>query len=137
MTDDQVRLEAESERVTAILQRGEDDYVPLAVAAALALHQVLGDTRAVVSRPDYDAGLNIAAAALSRFVPVYTSRDRAAGRVRVTVDLTRSHFARGATELRSAHETLGELSVARSDLLSALPIIKRTGLPFSFATRNA
>ena len=50
MSEDQVRLEAEAERATALLQGGHDYYVPLAVAAAIAFHQAHGSTKAIVSR---------------------------------------------------------------------------------------
>jgi hypothetical protein len=107
--------------------------LPLPVAAAIAFHQAHGNTKAIVSRRDYDDALNIAAAALSRLVTIYVMRDPREGRVPLAVDLTRSHFTRGATQLHDAHETIGRLSVARGELLSALSLIKRTGLPFSFA----
>jgi hypothetical protein len=108
-------------------------YLPLPVAAAITFHQVHGNTKAIVSRQDYDDALNIAAAALSRLIAIYVLRDLREGRVALPVDLTRSHFARGATQLRSANETIGELWVARRELVSALSLIKRTGLPFGFA----
>jgi hypothetical protein len=133
MTDDLVRLELEAERTTALLQRAQDFYLPLSVAAAIAFHQAHGNTKAIVTRQDYDDALNIAAAALSRLITIYILRDPREGRVALAVDLTQSHFARGATQLRSAKETIGELWVARRELVSALSLIKRTGLPFSFA----
>ena len=133
MTDHQVHLEIEAERTTALLQNTHDFYFPLPVAAAIAFHQAHGNTKAIVSRQDYDDALNIAAAALSRLITIYVLRDPREGRVALPVDLTRSHFERGATRLRSANETIGELWVARRELVSALSLIKRTGLPFSFA----
>jgi hypothetical protein len=39
MTEDPVRLEVEAERATVVLQSGQDYYVPLAAAAAIAFHQ--------------------------------------------------------------------------------------------------
>jgi hypothetical protein len=133
MTEDQVRLELEAERTTALLQSAQEHYLPLPVAAAIAFHQAHGNTKAIVTRRDYDDALNIAAAALSRLVTIYVLRDPREGRTPVSIDLTIMQFARGATKLRSAQETIGELSVARGELLSALSLIKRTGLPFSFA----
>ena len=133
MTEDPVRLELEAERTTALLQRAADLYLPLPVAAAIAFHQAHGNTKAIVSRQDYDDALNIAAAALSRLLTIYVLRDPRMGRTPLAVDLTQAQFARGATELRSAHERIREMWVARGELLSALSLIKRTGLAFSFA----
>jgi len=132
MPDDEVRLEIESQRTAALLQRVDNGYFPLAVAAAIAFHEAHRSATTCVSRQDYDGALDIAAAALSRLLPVYTLRDSRGERATLVVDLTRAQFARGATELRGQGETVGELSVARGDLVSALSLIKRIGLPFSF-----
>ena len=109
-------------------------FIPLAVAAAITFHQVQGNARAIVSRQDYDDALGIAAAALSRLVSIYTTLDPREGRVAVPVDLTKQHFVHGATELRSADgSSMRDLSVQRGEMLSAISLIKRAGLPFSFA----
>lgn len=137
MTEHEVRLDVEAERATAELQQRADDlYLPLPVAAAITFHQVHHSTKAIVTHQDYDDALSIAAAALSRLVPIYALRDPRIGRVPIKVDLTKAQFARGATQLRSSDETLSELSVSRRDLVAALSLIKRTGLPFSFALRR-
>lgn len=132
MSNDEICLEAESERTSALWQR-VDEYYPLPAAAAITFHQVHRDTKAIVSRRDYDDALSIAAAALSRLISIYTLRNPREGRVAVAVDLTKAHFALGASQLRSTEETIGELWVSRGEMLSALSLIKRTGLPFSFA----
>lgn len=132
MTEDRVRLEVEAERATALLQSGHDYYLPLAVAAAIAFHQAHGSTKAIVSRDDYDDGLNLAAAALSRLLTIYVLRDPRQGRVPLAIDLTSSRFSRGATELQFGAHTVRELSVSRHDLLAALALIKRAGLPLMF-----
>lgn len=137
IVEEEVRLEVEAERATAELQqRGEDMYLPLAVAAAITFHQVHRSTKAIVTRQDYDDALSIAAAALSRLIPIYALRDPRLGRVAIKVDLTEAQFARGATRLRSVDKTDEDLSVVRRDLVAALSLIKRTGLPFSFALRR-
>jgi hypothetical protein len=134
IVEEEVRLEVEAERATAELQqRGEDMYLPLAVAAAITFHR---STKAIVTRQDYDDALSIAAAALSRLIPIYALRDPRLGRVAIKVDLTEAQFARGATRLRSVDKTDEDLSVVRRDLVAALSLIKRTGLPFSFALRR-
>jgi hypothetical protein len=132
MAEGQVRHELEAERVTALLQGAHDLYLPLPVAAAIAFHQSQGNTRAIITRQDYDDALNLAAAALSRLITIYVLRDPREGRVPLAVDLTKSQFVRGATKLRTGNETQGELSVARRELLSALSLIKRAGLPLMF-----
>lgn len=134
MPKDEVRLEQERERTEELLQDARDAYVPLAVAAALVFHAAHGNTRAIVTRRDYDDALNIAAAALSRLIPLYTLRDPREGRVTVAVNLVHQRFQRGATELHGDDgSTTGELSVRRSDLVSALSLVKRAGLGFAFA----
>jgi hypothetical protein len=134
MADNQVDLRTERERVDDLWQRMVEAYVPVSVAAALTFHQVHGNTRAIVTRQDYDDALGIAAAALSRLVPIYTLDNPAQGRMPVAVDLTQQQFVRGATELRSKDGTrLGNLSLQRGEMLSAISLIRRAGLPFSFA----
>ena len=137
MTEDRVRLEVEAERATAVFQSGQDYYVPLAVAAAIAFHQAQGSTKAIVSRDDYDDALNLAAAALSRLLTIYVVRDTRQGRVPLAIDLTSSRFARGATELNLTAESVSELSVSRYELLAALALIKRAGLPLMFRGSKA
>jgi len=56
-------------------------------------------------------------------------RDVRQGRVPLAIDLTTSRFARAATELHLTAESVSELSVSRHDLLAALAVIKRAGLP--------
>jgi hypothetical protein len=134
MSDDWLSLDEERARTLQSFERLEDGHVPLAVAAAITFHQVHGSTRGIVSRQDYDDALNMAAAALSRLIPIYALTDPRQGRAVVAIDLTRQRFARGATRLRHDESAgAGELSVRRSDMLSAISLIKRAGSPFSFA----
>jgi len=139
--DDLVDLQAELARTEELSSRTRgiaDAHMSLAVAAALTFHQVHGNTKAIVTRQDYDDALNISASALSRLVAVYTRRDAREGRVAVAVDLTRQRFVRGATQLRSADgTTIGELSLKQTDVVSAISLIKRAGLPFSLALSPA
>ena len=99
MPNEQIRLEVESERTDALLQRVDHNYLPLRVAAAITFHQAYGGKNAVISRSDYDDALNIAAAALSRLMHVYTLREPREGRVVLAVDLTAARFARAHPEL--------------------------------------
>jgi len=134
MAEDQVDLDAELRRINGMWQELDLSCIPLAFASAMAFHQVYGSGRGVVSRRDYDDALNLTAVALSRLIAVYTTSDPIAGRVPVQIDLRKQHFACGATELRSADgSVVRELSLNRGELLSAVSLIKRAGLPFSFA----
>ena len=127
-------LEVERLRTEEVLRHLGDRFIALAVAAATAFHQVHGNTRAIVSREDYDDALNIAASALSRLIPIFHVGHRQE-RTEITVHLTTQRFDRGATRLRASDGSeIADLCVRRSDLMSALSLIKRTGLPFSFAT---
>ena len=133
--EDHQRLSLEDERLrTERLWRAIlGEHVPMSVAAATTFHRVHGTTKTIVTRKDYDDALNIAASALSTLVPVYTL-DRQRSRRELTINLVTQRFALGATQLRSTDgNVVDELSVQRSDLLFALSIIRRAGLPFSFA----
>lgn len=129
------RLSLEVERLrTERLWRGMlGEYVPMSVAAATTFHQVHGSTRAIVTHKDYDDALNIAAGALASLVPVYTL-DARGRRIELTVNLVLQRFALGATQLRSPDGGVDEnLSVQRADMLFALSIVRRAGLPFRLA----
>ncbi len=131
--DQRLSLEVERLRTEHIWRAILGEQVPMAVAAATTFHQVHGTTKAIVTRKDYDDALNIAAGALSSLLPVYT-RDAKGNRSEVPINLVTQRFALGATQLRSAEgHVITNLSVQRSDMLFALSIVKRAGLPFSFA----
>ena len=134
MSDGQrLSLEVERLRTEEVLRHLGDRFIAMSVAAATAFHQVHGNTKAVVSRQDYDDALNIAASALSRLIPVFTTGHRQE-RVQIRVNPTTQRFMRGATLVRGDDGIeITELCVRRSDLMSAISLIKRTGLPFSFA----
>jgi hypothetical protein len=127
-------LEVERLRVEAQWQAARDEFVPISLAAAATFHQVHPSSKAVVNRGDYEDALNIAASALSRIVPVYTVGAVTQRRVQVPVNLVLYRFVDGATQLRANDGKVFEaLVVKRSDVLFAISIIKRAGLPFSFA----
>jgi hypothetical protein len=136
MPNDKVDLPFEQARAEDLIAKiFAESHVPLPVAAAITFHQVHRNTKAIISRDDYDDALNIAAVALSRLITLFCLVDPREGRTPVVADLTKQHFARGATELRchDGQPTVRDLSVKRSDMLSAISLIKRIGLPFSFA----
>lgn len=130
----QLSLKVERLRVEASWRSDAGEFVPLAVAAALAFHEAQSDTNASVDADDYNRALDIAASALSRLLPLFTVRDPREGPVAITVDLTRERFARGAMALRSVDGTaIAELSVRRVDLEGALALVKRAGLTFGLS----
>ena len=134
MSDDRVDLGSERERIDALWRNMSQTHVSLPLAAALAFHQVRGSRPALVNRQDYDDALNQAAAALSRLVTIYVSEDSRQARVPIAVDLGTHYFNRGATELRAKDgSTRRDLSLQRGELLSAISLIKRIGLPLAFA----
>jgi hypothetical protein len=134
MAHDDVDLDRERQLMDDLFRSIIHSHVPLAVGAAITFHQVHGNTRAIVNRQDYDDALNIAAAALSRLISIYVVDGSPEGHTVLAVDLTKQHFARGATALRSPDgSTQQDLTVLRGEMLSAISLIKRAGLPFAFA----
>jgi len=129
--DDRQRLSLEVERLrTEQLWRAMlGQYVPLSVAAATTYHQVHGASRAIVTRQAYDEALDLAAGALAKLLAIYTLGPRERRR-EIPVDFATQRFAFGASELRSADgRVTGQLFVRRTDLLFALGVVKRHGLP--------
>ena len=133
-----LHLEAERLNTEELWRTYQAAQVPLAVAAAIAFHQVHGTTKAIVTRADYNDALNIAAAAISRLIPIYFSNDPRQGRAALPVDFTKARFMRGATELSFVDgSAIRGMTVLRAEFSSALSLIKRTGLAFSFAALPA
>ncbi len=131
----QLNLELECLRIEKAWRSMMAQDVPMSVAAATAFHQAHRNTRAIVGRKDYEDALAIAASVLSRIVPVYTIGAITRKRVQVPVNLLTHRFALGATQLRAiqGEAVIEPLFVRRADLVSALSIITRAGLPFGFA----
>lgn len=127
-------FEEESARTRDLWRASQEAFVPLSVAAAMAFHQAHGTTRAIVTRQDFDDALNIAATALARLIPIHIfDREHST----LDIDLTRQSFARGATELHSdGAAPVQHLCVRRSDVLEAVSVIRRRGVPFSFVGRH-
>ncbi len=113
----------------------QESFVPLPAAAAIVFHQAQGrSARAVASAADHDDALNIAASAISRLVHIYVVDETARTRTAARLDLINGRFVRGATEFRRTDgTTVRSMSVKRTDLTSALSLIKRVGIPFRLA----
>ena len=116
---------------------GRDAFVPLCVAAAVTV-RVHGDPQPVFTQRDYSEALNIAATALSRLVPVYTSIDSRHARAALVLDLAKQAFVHGATQLRSEDgTTISDLSVRRSDVVRAVSLLPRLDVPAGGAAAAA
>ena len=127
-----VSLDLERARIEQELQHAPDERVPLPVAAAGAMHLVCRNTHDLIARSAYDDALNIAAVAISRLVPVFALTDPRQVEEVLAIDLNRERFANGATELRRMDgRKITRLFIRRSDMLSALAFIRRTGNLFS------
>ena len=137
MPDDQVDLDNERRRIDSLWRNLDQTHVALPIAAALTFHQVVhSNGPTFVNRQDYEDALNLAAAALSRLVTIYAGADAPAPGVPLAVDLRHHHFAGGATELRGKDGSARrDLSLPRDELISAIPLIKRAGLPFAFSSK--
>ena len=123
-----VSLDLERARIEEELQHAPDGRVPLPVAAAGAMHLVCRNTHDIIARSDYDNALNLAAVAISRLVPVFAVADPSRIEEVRSIDITWERFANGATELRCKDgRKLTRLFVRRSDMLSAMSLIRRTG----------
>ena len=130
--DSVVSLDLERARIEHELQHAADGRVPLPVAAAGAMHLVCRNTHDLIARSAYDDALNIAAVAISRLVPVFALTDPRQVEEVLGIDVNRERFANGATELRRLDgRKITRLFIRRSDMLSALAFIRRTGNLFS------
>jgi len=125
-------LEAERLRMEELWHSIKDHYAALAVAAARTFHLAQQARAVSVDRDDYHEALNIAATALSRLIPIYgTGVDGQRAKI-APIDLRTQRFARGATEIRSVDgSSIDNLSVLRSDAVSAIPFVVRTGVTFT------
>ncbi|HET7197097.1 MAG TPA: hypothetical protein VFI86_00400 [Burkholderiales bacterium] len=132
---DFLNLEVEHLRTGNLWRSITERNVPMAIAAAMVFHTAHERTRAMVSAGDYDDALSLAASALSRLVPVYTVGAITGKTVEIQVNLLAYRFAQRATQLRArqGEGVIEPLFVQRGDVHFALSVIKRAGLPFSFA----
>ena len=120
-------------------QIGQESFVALSVAAAMAFHEAQGrSAKAVQSRQDHDDALNIAASALSRLLSIYAVDEATHLRVALKLDVLGGKFVSGATEFRrNDGATVRSMTVRQGDLTSALSLIRRVGIPFSLALGEA
>ena len=134
MPSDQVDLRKDGERIRRAWLATDAPHAPLHLAAALAFHEAHGGVDAVVPRLDYDDALNLAAAALSRLLTLYTLDEQTRRPVPVRLSLANGRFRQGAVvyEQRESSRTVTSLVVHREQLPAAIAVIRATGLPLHF-----
>lgn len=112
----------------------QQQFMPLSVAAAIAFQHSQRGTKAIQSPADYIEAQDMAAAALSRLIPIYAMDEELHMRVAIDVDRLRGEFTKGATEyLCRDGSKFTQLSVVRGDLTSALSFMRRVGPTLAFA----
>jgi hypothetical protein len=128
-----VDLRDDCEQVKKIWRSCADVHVPLSLAAALAFHEAHGSATVVPQR-EYEDGLNLAAAALSRLVTIYAIDERTRTPVSARCDLGTGRFRHGASTYEHADgTTMTPLVVPRDHLATAVELIRSTGIPFQLA----
>lgn len=125
-----VDLRKDRAHVAEIWSGTQDSLVPLHIAAAFTFHQTRRSGEVLLAEDEYASALDIAAAALSRLVAIYTL-DARGRQVPVGVDVAGQRFCGGATGVQCAGgAVLAPLAVARGDLLPALVAIGRSGIEY-------
>jgi len=126
-----VDIREDCSRIEKLWRTGQEEYAPLSVGAALTFHQTCRDKKDFLSPFDYDAALDIAAAALSCLIPIYAIN----GQVKVApvpMDVTNRKFRKGATRFQCDDGAIIEpLAIVRHDLMPALFSIARAGVEYT------
>lgn len=109
-----------------------ENYLELSVAAAMVLYEAGHPRVETESSPDFNEKLNIAAAALARLITIYAVDEISHARMPIAPDRVAGKFIEGAAAFRHhAGYVVRSLGVRRSDLASALSLIRRIGVPFA------
>jgi hypothetical protein len=125
-----VDLHADRARVAHLWNASQESRVTLAVAAAFTFHQARRKGEELLFESEYAGALDIAAAALASFLPIYTLDGRGQ-HVPVLIDLATQRFRGGAAEVRCADGAIvAPLAIVRSDVLPALMTIECSGIEF-------
>ena len=120
-------------RIDELWRGCQEPYAPLSVAAALTFHETRRCSVRVLFDEDYANALAIAAAAISRIIPIYTVGS-GNDRIVVLVDLARQKFREGATRVQCDDGAIiAPLAIMRGELLSAIPSIARVGVEYTSA----
>jgi hypothetical protein len=131
-----VDLRQECEQVEEFWTRGRASWVALSVAAAFAFHRTRRNVANLLFPEEYANALDIAAAALSCVIPIYTPDGRGLP-VPVPVNLARHRFRGGATKVQRADGTVvSPLDVVRRDLPPALVAIEGANIDYAPPTHE-
>lgn len=125
-----VDLRKDRAHVAEIWNGTQESLVPLRVAAAFTFHQTRRSGEELLTEDEYANALDIAAAALSRLVAIYTP-DARGRQMPLEVNNAGQRFRGGATAVQGADGAmLAPLAIARGDLLPALVAIERSGIEY-------
>jgi hypothetical protein len=113
-------------------QQSENELVALSTAALVTYHQVMGSSFEPLEVAHANAVMRDVARAISNVAPIYGSTTSDAPKPLPDFDLLFGEFERGATVLRTR---LGveyrQLSIRRSDMRSAIVILRYAGVRFA------
>jgi hypothetical protein len=118
-------------------ERPEEQHIGLTTASGIAYDQLADRLRGSYEPEHFNDVLNMAALALIRIAPVYLIDPATQERRRLSdAELLDAQVTRGASALVLADgRTVKDLSLLRSDLSTALTILKGTGLKAFSPTR--
>ena len=110
--------------------------MPLSVAAAFTFHQTRRNVANLLFPEEYANALDIAAAALSCLIPIYTPNEQGLP-VAVPINLASDKFRGGATKVQCADGKLfSPLDIVRRDLPPALITIESANIDYVAPTRE-
>ncbi|MGA7984066.1 MAG: hypothetical protein WCA01_02680 [Burkholderiales bacterium] len=125
-----VDLRHEREQVEEIWARSLAPWLALPVAAAFTFHQTRRNVANLLTPAEYANALDIAAAALSCIIPIYTP-DECGVPVPLPINLAQQRFCGGASGVQRADGAIvAPLSVLHGDVLPALVAIERSGIDY-------
>lgn len=118
-------------------ERSDQQHIGLTTASGIAYDQLADRKRGSYDPEHFNDVLNMAALALIRIAPVYLIDPATGERRRLTdAELLGAQVTQGASALVLADgRTVKDLSLLRSDLSTALTILKGTGLKAFSPTR--
>lgn len=132
-----VDLRSDSAQVERMWRSSQALCVPLSVAAALTFHQTRRSNEQLLPPNDYAKALDIAAAALSCMVPIYTLDERGE-RIPICVNLARQRFCGGATKIQCLDGAVfAPLTIVRGDVPPVLLAIQRAQIDYVAPQRMA
>ena len=125
-----VDLRQARDEVEDIWIGSQEPWLPLPVAAAFTFHQTRRNVANLLTPDEYERALDIAAAALSCLIPIY-SPDGQGTPVPVRINLAHQKFCGGAARVQSADgAVLAPLSIVRGDVLPAVIAIERSKIDY-------